>query len=56
MVLMLVAFSFIAVFARLIYVEVVDSENLQVLALEQWYRDIPLQAERGRIYDREGVI
>lgn len=55
-VLMLVAFSFIAVFARLIYVEVVDSENLQTLALEQWYRDIPLQAERGKIYDREGVL
>jgi stage V sporulation protein D (sporulation-specific penicillin-binding protein) len=27
-----------------------------VLALDQWMRDVPLQAERGEIFDRNGVV
>ncbi len=53
---MLVIFLFVAVFAKLLSVMVVDGESLQVKALEQWYRDVPLQAERGEILDRSGVL
>ncbi|MBQ9114931.1 MAG: hypothetical protein IJY07_03235, partial [Clostridia bacterium] len=45
-----------AVFAKLVSVMVVGGESLQVRALEQWYRDIPLKAERGEILDANGVL
>ena len=34
----------------------VSGESLQVRALEQWYRDVPLKAERGEILDANGVL
>ncbi len=53
---MLVAFLFTALIGRLIYIEIVASKELQLKALDQWMRDVPLQAERGAIYDRNGVL
>ena len=47
---------FAALTARLIYVEVVNGPKLQARALEQWYRDVPLQGERGAIYDATGRL
>jgi stage V sporulation protein D (sporulation-specific penicillin-binding protein) len=35
-------------------VQVFDGGNLQARATEQWTRDLPLAAERGTIYDRNG--
>ncbi len=46
---------FVAVFFRLIYVTTLNGENLQVKALEQWYRDVPISGTRGRILDRSGI-
>ncbi len=45
-----------AVFVKLVYVTTVNGEKLQVKALEQWYRDVPLKAERGSILDSNGVV
>lgn len=53
---MLAAFLFAALIGRLIYIEVITSSDLQAKAMEQWMRDVPLQAERGEIYDRNGVL
>lgn len=53
---MSVTFLFVAVIGKLVYVQIVNGENLQVLALDQWTRDVPLEAERGKIYDRNGVL
>ena len=33
-----------------------QNEELVSRAADQWYRDIPLEAPRGRIYDRNGVV
>jgi stage V sporulation protein D (sporulation-specific penicillin-binding protein) len=52
----LIAFLFTAILCKLIYIEVIDSGRLQSLALDQWTRDVPLRAERGKIYDRNGVV
>ncbi len=54
--MVLITFLFAAVAAKLIYVGVVNASELRVKALEQWYRDVPLKAERGRILDRNGVL
>lgn len=53
---LLIAFLFTAVICKLIYIEVIDASRLQSLALDQWTRDVPLRAERGKIYDRNGVV
>ncbi|MDR1939200.1 MAG: stage V sporulation protein D, partial [Clostridiales bacterium] len=52
----LTAFIFSALLVRLFYVQVVMSADLQAKALDQWTRDLELDAERGKIYDRNGVV
>ena len=44
------------VLGRLFYVQVVWGEHLQVRAIDQWTREIPIIASRGKIVDRNGVI
>ena len=53
---MLVIFLFVAVFFQLTSVTIVRSGKLQAKALEQWYRDLPITAERGEILDVNGVV
>lgn len=53
---MLIIFLFTAIFAKLIYLQIFSGENLQVLALDQWSRDVPVKGERGDIYDVNGVL
>lgn len=40
---------------KLFYVQIIDGKNLQLKATEQWTRDLPLSAERGKITDRNGA-
>lgn len=47
-----ITFLFCALIARLFVLQVVDGEDLRAKAAEQWYRDLPLKAPRGKIYDR----
>ena len=53
---MLVIFLFVAVFFKLLSVTSIDGEKMQAKALEQWYRDLPIVAERGEILDANGVV
>ena len=55
-VVLAVAFLFLLIFARFFYLQVVDGELLRYLALDQWTREIPVVAARGRITDRNGVV
>ena len=41
---------------RLAYLQVFKSADLQTLAEEQWTRDLPISAVRGKIYDRNGNV
>ena len=51
-----IAFLFLAVLGRLLYVQVIWGENLQEKAVDQWTREIPVVAERGKIVDRNGIV
>lgn len=51
-----VAFLFLFVFCRLFYVQVVWGEDLQKKAIDQWTREIPIVAQRGKIVDINGVV
>lgn len=47
---------FTALFGRLIYLQIVDGGFLRAKAAEQWYRDLPLKATRGKILDANGNV
>ena len=49
-----IAFFISLLVVRLFYVQVLSSQALTVRAAEQWYRDLPLQAPRGRIMSQNG--
>ena len=44
------------VLGRLFYVQVIWGENLQIKAIDQWTREIPIIASRGKIVDVNGVV
>ena len=54
-ILLLLVSIFIVLFGRLFYLQVLNAEFLQQKAEEQWTRELPINAERGTIYDRNGV-
>ena len=54
--ILLAVFLFTLIFAKLIHVMLVDGKSLQVKALDQWTRDLPNDAPRGQILDRNGVV
>ena len=54
-IIMAITFLFLALFARLGYVQLIKGKELTAKAYEQWMRDLPLTAERGSIYDRNGI-
>ena len=51
-----IAFLFCALVGRLFFIQIIDGSSLQAKAAEQWYRDLPLKAARGVIYDSTGKI
>ena len=51
-----IGFFFVLLLGRLLFLQVIDSSTLQARALSQWMRDIPIEALRGKIYDRNGVL
>lgn len=53
---MAVTFLFCFLCARFFYVQVIWSEELGYRALDQWTREIPIVAQRGKITDRNGVV
>ena len=55
---MILAITFLFCFlgARFFYVQVLWGEELGCRALDQWTREIPIVAQRGKITDRNGVV
>lgn len=54
--LLVIIFFLCTIFSKFIFIQIIDSSNLQAKALDQWTRDIPLKAERGYIYDINGEV
>lgn len=55
-VILLVVFLFCAVFVKMFAVIIVNGESLQIKAVNQWMRDVPTDAPRGKILDRTGNV
>ncbi|MBO7344864.1 MAG: hypothetical protein J6U92_02865, partial [Clostridia bacterium] len=50
------AILFTCVLGRLFYVQIIWGEDLQEKAIDQWTREIPVVASRGKIVDTNGVV
>lgn len=55
-VLLLVIILFILVIGKVFYIQVIDYKKLNSLAENLWSRNLPVKADRGIIYDRNGEI
>ncbi len=55
-ILLLMVFLFVGIFAKMFAVIVVNGESLQVKAVDQWLRDVPTDAPRGQILDKNGKV
>ena len=53
---MAIAFIFCLFLARFFYIQVIWEDDLHYLALDQWTREIPVVAGRGKIFDRNGEL
>lgn len=51
-----IAFLFCLLIGRLFWLQVVKGEFLTSKATDQWYRDIPISAPRGKILDSTGEV
>lgn len=50
-----ISFIFLLLIVRLFYIQVISASELQTKAESQWTRDLPITAERGKIYDCNGA-
>ena len=53
---MAITFIFCIFLGRFFYIQVIWKDELHVLALDQWTREIPVIAGRGQILDRNGEL
>ena len=53
--LLVIITLFGALLGRVFYLQIINGRHLQILAGEQWLRDLPLSSRRGEIYDTNGV-
>ena len=53
--ILIIVILFFALLVRVFYLQIIDGKKLQVLAAEEWLRDLPLSSKRGEIYDSSGV-
>lgn len=55
-VLLGIIFLFALVLGKIFYIQVIDYEKLLNLASNLWSRNLPIEANRGIIYDRNGIV
>ena len=51
-----IAFIFLIFLGRFFYIQVLWEDTLHYLALDQWTREIPVIASRGKVFDRNGEL
>lgn len=53
---LIILILFIFVIIRVFYIQVIDYKKLNKYAKDLWSRDLPIEADRGLILDRNGVV
>ena len=55
-VLIVVVFAFLIIIGKVFYIEVIEYGRLNSLASSLWSRNLPIEADRGKIYTVDGEI
>ncbi len=55
-VLLIIIIIFILIIGKVFYIQVIDYKKLNKYASSLWNRNLPIEANRGKIYDRNGVV
>lgn len=55
-VLLMILFLFILIVLKVFYIQVIDYDKLNNYASNLWSRNLPIEADRGLITDRNGII
>lgn len=55
-VLLVIVFVFIVIVGKVFYIEVIEYEKLNGLASSLWSRNLPIEADRGKIYTVDGEV
>ena len=56
LIFLLVLIVFILIIVRVFYIQVIEYKKLNTLAESLWSRNLPVQADRGKILDRNGKV
>ena len=54
--IIIVTMIIVVIIFKVIYIQVVDYDKLSTLANDLWSRNLPIEPDRGKIYDRNGVV
>ncbi len=52
----IIIFLFILIIFKVFYIQVIDYKNLYKKANDLWSRNLPIEGDRGLIYDRNGIL
>src|SRR5574344_2380649 len=55
-VLMIILVCFISIMGKVLYIQVFSYNKLDELANSLWSRNLPVEGDRGKIYDRNGIV
>ena len=53
---LIIIFAFILIICKVFYIEVIEYKKLNSLASNLWSRNLPIEADRGKIYTVDGEI
>lgn len=53
---LIIVILFVFIIARVFYIQVIDYAKLSSLANDLWSRNLPIEADRGLILDRNGIV
>ena len=53
---LLLCIPLLLIIGKVIYIQVIDYHKLNSLAKDLWSRNLEIEADRGKIYDRNGVV
>ena len=56
LIFLLVLIVFILIIVRVFYIQVIEYKKINTLAESLWSRNLPVQADRGKILDRNGKV
>lgn len=55
-ILIVIIFLFLLIIGKVFYIQVFDYKKLNSLASSLWSRNLPIESNRGKIYDRDGNV